>query len=343
MKEANGLLRSYYKEYTKQYDLDAVDYAIGGIVGTIAALIDLMFVTSVSGNIVTPGKLKSGVEALWEKLLPNETIASLEEKFKVSYDVSLNTSKISQKVLGLCPLYHRIMSLGHDPLLGLIFGIKDLMSGSLTAIDGAGRMIVQKVAGQGKKNIFEAIINLFGHFLSDVATQSASGKILSVPAPLTPLLQLVQAGSVEYNGKKLTVAELSKQMFYDGYNFNHFAGMSVPVFIIEVLTRISFFVKEKLYLKKDIPIKDNPKLQAMLFLGNGILFFENVGKLVVTKNPMAINYVSWIATAKYGYSTLKWLAYDRQIGKMDNAQKHMDELWEELVQSAEENTQYLIE
>ena len=38
-------------------------------------------------------------------------------------------------------------------------------------------------------------------------------------------------------------------MYYDGYNFNHFIGMSIPVFLVEILTRLSFVIKE-MFLKK---------------------------------------------------------------------------------------------
>lgn len=328
IKEANDLLHSYYNGFTKQYDLDKHDYAISGIIGTIAALIDYFLVTNVKGKSVTPGKLKSGVEKLWNNILSEETIKSLEELNKVTYDVSSNTSKISQEVLGLCPLYHRFQSLGHDPILGFVFGVADLMRGTLTAIDGNGRFIIQSVSGATTKPFIESIITVFGHFLSDVGTKSKTGKILSLPAPLTPLLQLIQVGSIEYKGKNFTVADLSKKMYYDGYNFNHFIGMSAPVFLIEVLTRASFVIKEIFYSNKNVSLKNNPKLDVMLCISNGVLFAENAGKLVITKNPFSINYVSWISTVKYGVKTLKWISHDREIEKIEYAQKYINYNWE---------------
>lgn len=334
--ETNQLLNRYYSEFTDQYKLDKYDYAISGIIGTIAALIDYFLVTNVDGKKVVPGKLKSGVEDFWNKLLSEEKIEELEEKYKVAYDISLNTSKISQEILGLCPLYHRFQSLGHDPIIGFIFGVADLMKGQLTAIDGNGRLIIQSVKGAETKSLIEAIITVFGHFLSDVGTKSKTGKILSVPAPLTPLLQLIQTGCIEYNGQKFTVADLSKKMYYDGYNFNHFIGMSIPVLLIEILTRLSFVIKETFFSKRDVSIKDNPKLTIMLCIANGILFAENVGKLALTKNPFSINYVSWVATAKYGFKTLKWIAYDREMGKISYAQEYIDTSWKYLMLSADE-------
>lgn len=334
--ETNQLLNRYYCEFTDQYKLDKYDYSISGIIGTIAALIDYFLVTNVDGKKVVSGKLKSGVEDFWNKLLSEGKIKELEEKYKVAYDISLNTSKISQEVLGLCPLYHRVQSLGHDPIIGFIFGVTDLMKGQLTAIDGNGRLIIQSVKGAETKSLIEAIITVFGHFLSDVGTKSKTGKILSIPAPLTPLLQLIQTGSIEYNGQKFTVADLSKKMYHDGYNFNHFIGMSIPVLLIEILTRLSFVIKETFISKRDVSIKDNPKLTIMLCIANGILFSENVGKLALTKNPFSINYVSWVATAKYGFKTLKWIAYDREIRKVAYVQEYIDTSWKYLMLSADE-------
>lgn len=332
--ETNQLLKRYYLEFTDKHKLDKYDYAFSGIVGTIAALLDFFLVTKVDGNNVVPGKLKSGVEEFWNKLISDKKNEDLEKEFKVSYDISLNTSKISEEILGLCPSYHRFQSLGHDPLIGLVVGVADLMKGQLTAIDGNGRFIIQSVNDADVKSLINAIITVFGHFLSDVNAKSKSGKILSVPAPLTPLLQLIQKGSIEYKGQNFTVADLSKRMYYDGYNFNHFIGMSIPVLLIEVLLRLYFVVKEIFFSDNDVTMKNSPRLNMMLFMANSILFSENIGKLAITQNPFSINYVSWIATAKYGFKTLKWVAYDKEIGKIDQAQGYIDNEWYKVMMSA---------
>lgn len=334
VEEANRLLRSYYQEFSNQYRLDKYDYVISGIIGSLAALMDYFLVTTVSGKEVTSGKLKSCTENFWNKILSQDKIKFLEEKYRVTYDISLNTSKISQEVLGLCPRYHRFQSLGHDPIIGFVFGVRDLMKGQLTAIDANGRLIIQSVKEAETKGFIESIITLFGHFLSDVGTKSKTGKILSVPAPFTPLLQLIQYGSIEYRGQSYTVADLSKKMYSDGYNFNHFIGMSLPVMLIEILTRLSFVLKENFFLKQDVQIKGNPKLNIMLCIANGILFAENVGKLAITKNPFSINYVSWISMAKYGFKTLKWTSYDKEMGEISYAQQYIDLRWKYLEQSS---------
>lgn len=202
--------------------------------------------------------------------------------------------------------------------------------------NGSGRMIIQEVTGSKTKGLIDSIITVFGHFLSDVGTKSKKGKILSVPAPLTPLLQLVQTGSIKYSVKKYTVADLSKRMYYDGYNFNHFIGMSLPVLLIDILVRLSFVLKEMFFTETNISIRKNPKLTVMLCIANGILFAENMGKFKITGNPFSINYVSWIATANYGFKTLKWITYDKKLGEISHAQEYIDTNWKYLMLSSKE-------
>lgn len=313
-------LQQQFKDINK---LDKWDFAVAGIVGTLAALIDLFLVTKVdvSNGNVTPGVLKSGVEKLWDKILPADKVSLLESKYKVPFDISTNTSKISHEVLGLNPKHHRFQSLGHDPLLGFIFGVKDLMRGELTAIDGNGRRIVQSVSGAEGKDFIEAIIMEFGHLLSDVNATSPTGMKISIPAPLTPLLQMVQDGSVSYKGKKYTVGDLSKRMYYDGYNFNHFIGMSIPVILIHLVIKLFTILREM--FSDDYSVTKH-KSDILLFVSNSILCAENVGKLVVTENPFSINYVSWMDTAKYSVRALKYVLVEYHLEEIEHIQKVID-------------------
>lgn len=221
---------------------------------------------------VTLGSLKSSVEKLWDKLLHPDKVNELEKKFKLPFDISTNTSKISQEVLGLSPKSHRFQSLGHDPILDFIFGVKDLMKGELTAIDGKGRFIFQSVSGAQATNFINAVITEFGHLLSDFNAVRKIGMRLSIPAPLTHLLQMIQLGSISYNDKKYAVAALSKQMYLDGFNFNHFLGMSIPVMIIHIVINLYTTLKK---IFSDNSIKNKHKTDIMIFTANSILCAKN--------------------------------------------------------------------
>lgn len=321
-------MASLRKEFSDLNKLDKWDFAVAGISGTIAALLDYFFVTKVNlrAGTVSAGTFKSGVESLWDEILPPDIVVALEKKHKVPFDISTNTSKISQEVLGLNPKTHRFQSLGHDPLLGFIFGVKDLMTGELTAIDGNGRLIIQSVSGAQPMNFVKAVVTEFGHLLSDVNAMSKTEMKLSLPAPLMPLLQMVQKGSVTYNGKSYTIGDLVKKMYYDGYNFNHFIGMSIPVLIIEIIIRLYSVLRN---VFSESYLKSKHKTDIMLFVANSILCAENVGKVVITKNPFAINYISWISTTKYTVKTLKYVLVDYKIGQLGYVQNVIDKETEE--------------
>lgn len=331
--------QKYFKELRKHFKdihtLDKWDYAVAGIAGTIAALLDYFLVTkmSLSNSSVHPGKLKSGVDNLWDTLLPPDVVKKLEKNNKVSFDVSTNTSRISQEVLGLNPNYHRFQSLGHDPLIGFIFGIKDMMQGELTAIDGNGRWTTQRVSNFSEKEFTEAIITQFRHLLSDVSASSPGDKKLSIPAPLTPLLQMVTLGSVSYKNKHYTIADLSKRMYSDGYNFNHFIGMSVPVVIIHII--IGLYTTLRSLFSEDY-VKSRQKKDLILFTANSILCAENIGKFVITKNPFAINYVSWIETAKYSTRVMKDVMVDNRLEEIAYVQKMIEKELAETYAKVEE-------
>ncbi len=316
-----AILRRQFGDINK---IDKWDYTTAGIVGTLAALIDFLLVTKVNviDSSVTSGTLKSGVEKLWDDILPKEKVALLEKKYKVPFDISTNTSKISQEVLGLNPKTHRFQSLGHDPILGFIFGVKDLLKGELTAIDGNGRLVIQRVSGAEGKGLIESIVTEFGHLISDVNATSNTGMKLSIPAPFTPLLQMIQVGSIKYKNKIYTVGDLSKRMYNDGYNFNHFLGMSIPVVLIHVLMRLYAVLREMFSEEYKC---EKHKSDILLFVANSVLCAENVGKLVVTKNPFAINYVSWLDTTKYAIRSFKHVLVEYQIEQNEYIQKHIDE------------------
>ncbi len=65
---------------------------------------------------------------------------------------------------GLSSLFHRLYSLGHDPILGFVAGVFDIMNGTITTIDKNGRFLVQKTdfnSGEVEQNVIKAIIKEF--------------------------------------------------------------------------------------------------------------------------------------------------------------------------------------
>ena len=106
-----------------------------------------------------------------------------EKWAKVPYDLVIPKE-------GLTPNVHRLASLGHDPLLGLVFGVGDILSGTCTFIDKSGGWrVIDNPRFEGTRNPLEAFVKVIVHGFSDVFT--AQG----LPPPFMAPFQLVSAKS----------------------------------------------------------------------------------------------------------------------------------------------------
>jgi len=299
-------------EYNQLQHLDKYDIAISAAAGLLGAALDILLVGIPQK---TPDGLKGGtlanyVRNWFDKQFPEDEMEKLANSkvSKVPYDAQDNRNT-TQNVEGLHPYYHRLLSLGHDPLLGFVFGVADILSGTMTTIDKNGKVVIQVMenyADRKETDIFAAIAKQIIHLKSDITTT------MGLPAPMMGLFNLLQFGEIgEYDQ---TIAEIVQGMYYQGYDFIHFCTLSIPVMIVEVVTRLGYAfkrMKEGHSIKDSIPVsldrEKHPKLATMLFISHSAATAINAGKIYFTKNPMAINYPQWIAFAKYSYQQLKWV------------------------------------
>lgn len=303
-------------EFNQLHKLDKYDVAICASAGILSGVIDLLLVGIPQK---TPDSLKGGllsnyVRDWFDKKFPEDEMEKLANSkvSKVPYDAQDNRNTM-EYVQGLSAYYHRLLSLGHDPLLGLLFGVMDILTGRMTTIDKTGKIVSQVMknyANRKESDIFAAIAKQIIHFKSDITTS------MGLPAPMMALFNLLQFGSI--GEEEQTIAEIVQGMYFEGYDFIHFCSMSIPVMITEVVIRIGYGIKqikEGNTIKESIPFSLNrekhPKLPTMLFIGHSAATAINTGKIYFTKNPMAINYPQWIAFAKYSYSQLKWVLIEK--------------------------------
>lgn len=309
-------IRMLNAEYNQLHRLDKYDISISAAAGLLGAAIDILLVGIPKK---TPEGLKGGplsnyIRNWFDKRFSKEEMEKLANSkvSKVPYDAQDNRNTTIH-VEELSAYYHRLLSLGHDPLLGLIFGVADILTGRMTTIDKTGKIVSQVMenyADRKETDIFAAIAKQIIHFKSDITTS------MGLPAPLMGLFNLLQFGSV--GEEEQTIAEIVQGMYYEGYDFIHFCTLSIPVMIVEVVTRIGYafkHIKEGHSVKESIPFSMNrekhPKLATMLFIGHSAATAVNAGKVYFTQNPMAINYLQWLAFAKYSYKQLKWVLIEK--------------------------------
>lgn len=309
-------LRALNADYNNIHKLDKIDITICAAAGILGAVVDILLIGIPQK---TPEGLKGGplsnyVRDWFNQRFPEEEMKKLANSkvSKVSFDAQDNRHT-TEYVTGLSTYYHRLLSLGHDPILGLIFGVYDILNGKMTTIDKTGKIVSQVMeyyADRKESDIFAAIAKQIIHFKSDITTS------MGLPAPLMALFNLLQFGSI--GEEEQTIAEIVQGMYYEGYDFIHFCSMSIPTMIIEVIIRLSYGIKrikEGNSIKNSIPFSLNrekhPKLSTMLFIGHSAATAVSAGKVYFTKNPMAINYPQWVAFAKYSYKQLKWVLLEK--------------------------------
>jgi len=350
--ENRECIRQLNAEFNAVHKLDAVDVIIPAMAGVLGGVIDCFLgglTKSVTGKDIPgskPGGLNDYVRSLYDKALPKETIKKLEKLAKVPYDALNYDNKkniiVEEMVDGLSSWFHHQVSLGHDPILGFIFGVFDMLHGTVTTLDFKGKFLVQMAHGYSDKkaqNLFQAIATVFIHMLSDVnGSSKAKNGGRGLPAPFMALFNKLQFGSI---GKdEQIIADLVKSMYGQGYDFRHFCAMSIPVMIIEVVVRVSYFIKrlaEGYSFKEAIPFGTNhekkPKLGTMLFIAHSASTAINAGKIIITENPLDINYPQWMSFARYTVKQLKWAVIDKPELRDQYVMNAINDEWNELAAS----------
>lgn len=309
-------IRQMREEYNTLHRLDGFDISIVALASIVGAAVDILLVgvPEKSKTGLKAGPLSDYIRDYFDKMFPEEEMKNLanSKKSKVPYDAQDNRNT-SIFVEGLSSYYHRLLQLGHDPLLGFIFGVSDILNGKMTTIDKMGNIVSQVMdnyEGRKEATIFAALTKQVLHLKSDVTTS------MGLPVPLMALFNLLQFGSI--GEEEQTIAEIVQGMYYEGYDFIHFCSMSVSAMLVEVIVRLCYAIKRKAEghpMKDCIPFSLNrekhPKLATMLFVAHAGATAANIGKIAFTKNPVAINYPEWLAFAKYSYIQLKWILTEK--------------------------------
>lgn len=346
-------------EFNTVHKLDAVDVFIPAVAGILSGAVDCAFGGFVkdTGGRSVPGSMSEFVSKLFDKALPADKIKKLEDLSKVPYDALNYDNKgniiVEEIVDGLSPVFHHEVALGHDPILGFIFGVLDMLRGTVTTLDFNGKFLIQTAEGfsdRKSQDLFQAIATVFLHMLSDVnGSSSAKNGGMGLPVPFMALFNKLQFGKV---GDNDTISELVKSMFYQGYDFRHFCSMSIPIMITEVIVRVSYFAKrlhEGYSFSEAIPVgidhTKKPKLGTMLFIAHSASTAINAGKVAFTKNPLNINYLQWLSFASCSVKQLKWVLIEKPAlrdkyvmgiinGEWDELSESIDDLWSEYTDGA---------
>ncbi len=318
---------------------DLWDYGAVGLTVLVGALLDY-FLVATPGASFKPVPQRASPVTLWlkeqsTKLAPQaarddlgrnafqELVAGLTTKAekwaKIPYDV------VSPK-FDLTPNTHRLAAIGHDPLLGLVFGARDIIRGTCTFIDSSGAWQAINGPSYTQRGVLQALLTVIAHGFSDAFT--AQG----LPPPLFSALQALKVNSpltLKEGGDPVSVPNLARYMYSNGYDLRHFATMAIVPAVAELIIRTYHFVRthsQDEETGKD-GIRGRLKLSQMLALTHGLLASGNVLKTALYGwNPTALNYAQFLALGKQSISVLKLSAERDTLLK-----RHMAEGWEALL------------
>lgn len=326
-------LRAYADEHG-DISWDETDWAVVIGAGALATILDIILVRIPQDSTFLGKKYEGSPLTKWlkdkerSKEIHERFFQSLERKAKVPYDAS--TSKATNYLVSkMRPATHRLQSFGHDPLLGFLTGVADIMHGTGTYVDGAGRL-VQVATGADPVALTAALLTQVRHLLSDLWTPAG------VPPPLFSLLQLGQVDSpfvLGPSGVKVTWTDVARYMYTNGYDLRHFITMGItPAIVNATIVGYSLLKSYATVGTKVDRKRERAKLTSMLLLGNTIATSGTLIKtgLIFGMNPAALNYTQILAMAP---ALTAWI---KEATERDHRiRRALDAEWESLLIHAE--------
>ena len=320
----NRRIAAYIKDFNARYALDRWDYAIAGGCGLFAAMLDLLFVKAPAKPTTTKwtkdvdGVFNQWVQQAFNRLLPPDVSKELSKWTIGGADSSTVAGLFGAPPGTVSPTNHRLRSLSHDPILGFLFGVLDMIRGTCTVVGRDGLKVYPTRQGSVDGGLFPLLGRLFGHLLSDVNAPSSpnSNRGMGLPAPFMGILRMFDSLP---EGSDL--GKTIEYMYVNGYDLRQFAAASIPMLIMEVMMRVFYAVKQvKLAgsplgeaVIDTIPLKMNPRFRMMLAMAYGTVAAVNGGKAYITKDILNLNYAAWLGLVWNGFHAVKWALLDRSL------------------------------
>jgi hypothetical protein len=148
------------------------------------------------------------------------------------------------------------------------------------------------------------------------------------------LIQGLNIGS--FGNKGRSVGEVARWMYLNGYDLRHFLVTGITPAVVEIVLRAYIMIRhysEHGEIKCDLA--SHPKYRSMLLIAHGIATAANAGKVVLTKNPLAVNYAEYMAFVRYLIPSLKYWLFDQQHLRLEHMEKINESEWNDLLDNSD--------
>jgi hypothetical protein len=315
------------------------DITVAVLAGFVAAVIDIVFVgTPEVVRIYKGGENFDGsiFTTLLRKIGANEDKGSilkwLSEKCKVPYDLSAMKDTVQ-------PNNHRLRNPGHDPLIGLLFAVVDILMGTATLIDNKGgvKVVIRDDNYPPEEKLF-AVVYYIGHLISDICTSRG------LPIPGFFLTQFFTKG--KYGPNKESIAKIVENMYKDGYDLRHLLSMTSPVMVKDFIVSIYYYIfyhhnSEIVDSIANREIAKNKYIAhkfKLIAISDAIACSGNIVKFFLSGtagNITAFNLSEWISLIKNGAISLKYDFRDKTVETAIYNRTTIDDNWKKLSDNCE--------
>ncbi|MDF1665336.1 MAG: hypothetical protein P1V97_26480 [Planctomycetota bacterium] len=338
------------ESYDAQYRWDKWDYIFVGASGVLAALTDYMLVgipktmKSVLGSSLYEAQEGSPLTAWVRSLINSDNdnwfgtwATSLEQSCRVPYDSTrIFNGESMERIAGMFPRSHRLQSLGHDPILGFIFGVLDIMKGTLTGFSYDTLTRTHEVFSGAVSTTYEpvgfitALLKQIGHLISDIGTSQG------LPPPFFTIFQEINIGS--FGAKGTPIGGVARWMYLNGYDLRHFLASGVTPGVIEIILRAYLMIRHyKEHGETKFALASNPKYRSMFLTAHGIAAAANAGKVALYQgNPLAINYAEWMAFFRYLVPHMKYWLFDKSRLRLEHMESINEQGWNDIERQSSE-------
>lgn len=236
----------------------------------------------------------------------------------VPYDITRGSADLGINMGGK---YHRMYNLGHDPILGWVFGTANILTDCITFNNFHTNRIsrVDPITG-GKKMVITPEVVPMGKMFSE-CYQDVKADYLNLPAALFAQAQHLKSDEFTKLGLPVPLLSSINENFasklysenYDALCFARDAKIVGASFVVSKLFDIIITLTHGLFRKEDED-KDlyEVRTRKILLISNSIASTSTIINTAITKNPKNLDIGSLLNTITHLFTDLRFIARIKQ-------------------------------
>jgi len=260
--------RQFDARFSRTAKLDRYDVIAAIAAGAVGAVIDAVVVATPKTGLVT---------SLLRERLATGPDNWLSRGSTVPFDQSIGD--------GFTPNNHRALTAGHDPLIGLVWGVWDILGSTMTRsyIDGGLDVVSVAAKHVPPEAVVAAVVREITHLASDICTPAG------LPLPGWFALVINESTARDAVG-----------MYVRGYDTWHLPAMKLPSAAINIT--VNLYLNARCHHDAEYEAVSDTQAEqrrrAILLLADTIACSGDIVELLATNgNPLVVNWSQWMTLA----------------------------------------------